>query len=385
MVISILQIAENAALLPLRVATISCRAFESARLQSALCNRLDSAPMPLDPIRLARQLIDIPSITGDELAIEEHLASLLRDGGYAVEEQAVAGRKNLFATAGAAPRVVFCSHLDTVPPFIGSSEDEEFIRGRGACDAKGIIAAMVAAGEALVADGVRDFGFLFVVAEETDSVGAKEANRYFAGRGSEIVIVGEPTESQFARASKGALTATIRFEGIAAHSAYPDRGDSAIRKLARATEAIYAASWGEDADLGTGIPNVGVVRGGEKPNVIAPHAEAECLVRIVEPLEAAVRRLESIVAPVGGSIVRHHGNDPVRMVLPSGRPSVVVGFNTDAPHLPAIGRPILFGPGSILDAHTTGEKIAKRELLTAVQTYRKLAADLIAGTVRIDG
>lgn len=342
--------------------------------------------MSLDPIRLTRQLIDIPSLTGDELAVEELVASLLRDRGFAVDEQSVgATRRNLFATAGGRPRIVFCSHLDTVPPFIGSSEDEETVYGRGACDAKGIIAAMLAAGDRLAADGIRDFGFLFVVGEETDSVGAKEANGFFAGRGSEIVIVGEPTESQFARASKGALTATVRFEGIAAHSAYPERGDSAIRKLAGAIDAIYAASWGDDGDLGRGIPNVGVVRGGEKPNVIAPWAEADCIFRIVEPLHVALRRLESIVGPLGGTIVRHHGNDPVRMVWPAGRATVVVGFNTDAPHLPKIGRPVLFGPGSILDAHTAGEKIAKRELLTAVETYRKLAADLITGAIRIDG
>ncbi|HEY0787125.1 MAG TPA: M20/M25/M40 family metallo-hydrolase [Thermoanaerobaculia bacterium] len=342
--------------------------------------------MSLDPIRLTRQLIDIPSLTGDELAVEELVASLLRERGFAVEEQNVGPtRRNLFATAGGTPRIVFCSHLDTVPPFIGSSEDEESVYGRGACDAKGIIAAMLAAGDRLAADGIRDFGFLFVVGEETDSAGAKEANGFFAGRGSEVVIVGEPTESRFVRASKGALTATIRFEGIAAHSAYPEKGDSAIRRLAGAIEAIYAASWGDDGDLGRGIPNVGVVRGGEKPNVIAPWAEADCIFRIVEPLPDALSRLQSIVGPLGGTIARHHGNDPVRMVWPAGRATVVVGFNTDAPHLPKIGRPILFGPGSILDAHTAGEKVAKRELLTAVETYRKLAADLITGAVQIDG
>ncbi len=342
--------------------------------------------MPLDPIRLARQLIDVPSVTGDELAVAELLAGLLRERGFAVEEQGVGdARKNLFATAAGTPRVVFCSHLDTVPPFIASSEDGEMVYGRGACDAKGIIAAMLAAGDRLAEDGVRDFGFLFVVGEETDSIGAKEANRFFGGRGSEIVIVGEPTESAFARASKGALTATIGFDGIAAHSAYPERGDSAIRKLARAIDALYAAPWGDDPDLGKGIPNVGVVRGGEKPNVIAPAAEADCIFRIVEPLHAALRRLESIVEPLGGRVVRYHGNDPVWMVWPAGRDTIVVGFNTDAPHLPKIGRPILFGPGSILDAHTAGEKIAKRALLTAAETYRKLAAELITGAMRIDG
>lgn len=342
--------------------------------------------MSLDPIRLARQLIDIPSTTGEERGHSQFLASVLAERGFSVEEQDVgSGRVNLFATAGGVPRIIFCSHLDTVPPFFASSEDEGHLYGRGACDAKGIIASMVAAGDRLLRDGVRDFGFLFVVGEETDSIGAKEANGFFSGRGSEFVIVGEPTESQFVRASKGALTATIRFEGIAAHSAYPERGDSAIRKLARAVDAIYAASWGDDDDLGHGIPNVGVVRGGEKPNIIAAEAEAECIFRIVEPVGAALARLESIVAPLGGTVVRYHGNDPVRMAHPAGRESIVVGFNTDAPHLAKIGRPILYGPGSILDAHATGEKIAKREILAAVETYRTLVSDLIEGAMRTDG
>jgi acetylornithine deacetylase len=342
--------------------------------------------MSLDPIRLARQLIDIPSTTGEELGCAQFLGSVLRERGFRVEEQEVGeGRRNLFAAAGGVPRVILCSHLDTVPPFFASSEDENHLYGRGACDAKGIIAAMVAAGDRLLADGARDFGFLFVVGEETDSIGAKQANEFFAGRGSEIVVVGEPTESQFVRASKGALTATLRFEGIAAHSAYPERGDSAVRKLARAIDAIYAASWGEDADLGSGIPNVGVIRGGEKPNVIAAEAEAECIFRIVEPVAAALGRLEALVAPFGGTLVRHHGNDPVRMVHPADRPSIVVGFNTDAPHLPKIGRPILFGPGSILDAHSGGEKIAKREILAAIETYRTLVSGLIEGAIRTDG
>ncbi len=342
--------------------------------------------MALDPIRLARQLIDIPSTTGEELGHEQFLASVLRERGFAVEEQEVGeGRRNLFAAAGGVPRMILCSHLDTVPPFFASSEDDTHLFGRGACDAKGIIAAMIGAGDRLLAAGVREFAFLFVVGEETDSIGAKEANEFFAGRGSELVIVGEPTESQFARASKGALTATLRFEGIAAHSAYPERGDSAVRKLARAVDAIYSASWGADPDLGDGIPNVGVIRGGAKPNVIAPEAEAECIFRIVEPVGVALARLEALIAPLGGAVVRSHGNDPVRMVHPAERPSTVVGFNTDAPHLAKIGRPILFGPGSILDAHSSGEKIEKKEILAAVETYRNLVADLIEGAIRIDG
>ncbi|HVR41978.1 MAG TPA: M20/M25/M40 family metallo-hydrolase [Thermoanaerobaculia bacterium] len=340
----------------------------------------------LDPVRLARELVDIPSVTGEEEAHARRLAAELAGIGLTVERQEIApGRSNLFATAGGKPRVILCSHLDTVPPFFGAEETAEHLYGRGACDTKGIIASMVAAAEALMVEGVREFGVLLVVGEETDSIGAKEANRHFAGRGSEFVVVGEPTESRFARASKGALTATIAFEGIAAHSAYPERGESAIRKLARAVEAIHGAAWGEDEEMGKGTPNVGVIRGGEKANIVPARAEAECLFRIVEPLEAARERLEKTIAPFGGTIARWHGNDPVRMVVPEGVPSTVVSFNTDVPHLRALGKPLLFGPGSILDAHAAREKIAKRELIAAVETYRRLVADLLKGAIRTDG
>lgn len=338
-----------------------------------------------DAIRLARQLIDLPSVTGEELEHARLVASILRDMGFAVELQdAAPSRPNVFAAIGT-PRILLSTHLDTVPPFFPSEETDELLFGRGACDTKGAIAAMLVAGEQLLAGGVRDFGYLFVVGEETDSIGAKEANRQFAGRGSEIVVVGEPTESRFVRASKGALTCTLVFDGVAAHSAYPERGDSAIVKLARAVEAIQGSAWGEHPEMGKGTGNVGVVRGGEKANIVPARAEAECIFRIVEPLDAALTRVRSLVEPLGGRIERWHGNDPVPMVVPAGEESTVVAFNTDAPHLGAIGRPVLFGPGSILDAHAAREKIAKREIIEAVGTYRRLVSDFAKGELRTDG
>lgn len=339
----------------------------------------------LDPIRLARQLIDVPSVTGEELAHARLIGSLLEGLGLRVElADAAPSRPNVFASIGT-PRIVFCSHLDTVPSFFPSEETEELIYGRGACDTKGIIAAMLVAGERLMADGVSDFGYLFVVGEETDSIGAKKANEQFADRGSQVVLVGEPTESAFVKASKGALTCTIGFEGVAAHSAHPERGDSAILKLARAVEAIQSASWGEDAEMGKGTSNVGVVRGGEKANIVPAHAEAECMFRIVEPVTEALARVKAIVEPLGGSVVRWHGNDPVPMIVPRGEPAKVVAFNTDAPHLGRIGRPMLFGPGSILDAHSAREKIAKREIIDAAETYRSVVSRLVKGELQTDG
>ena len=190
--------------------------------------------MTIDPLALARQLIDIPSTTDDEAGHAAFLEQTLGAMGFATRRQEVtATRFNLYAAPSleTRPRVVLNSHLDTVPPWFASYEDEEFLYGRGACNTKGIIAAMLAAGEKLHGAGRRDFAFLFVAGEETDSIGAKSANQAFRELGSEYVLVGEPTESQFARASKGAFTCFVRFDGIAAHSAYPERGDSAINRM----------------------------------------------------------------------------------------------------------------------------------------------------------
>lgn len=341
--------------------------------------------MNMDVVALARELIDIPSVTGDEAAVAEHIERLLRRGGIDVTRHQIGdGRFNLVAGPKGRARVVFCSHLDTVPPFIPATEDDEYLYGRGACDAKGIIAAMIVAAERLWSSGVDSVGVLFVVGEETDSAGARRANEELSPN-SEFLVVGEPTESRFVSASKGALTCTVRFEGVAAHSAYPERGESAIRKLTGAIEALYGSFWGEDPSFGRGTINVGVVRGGEKPNIIPAWAEADMIFRTVEPAGVVLRRLQEIIAPFGGQVVYSHGNDPMMMYVPDRHEPVVVAFNTDVPHLSRFGKPLLFGPGSILDAHTAGEKIAKRELSSAVDTYVELTTRLLSGELRRDG
>lgn len=325
----------------------------------------------IDPIALARQLIDIASPTDHELAvgnfIHDHLASL----GYECRKQQVSeDRFNVYAAAGGRPRVVMNSHIDTVPPWFASREDDEHIYGRGACDTKGLIAAMIAAGEQLRAEGHRDFVFLFVVGEETDSIGAKSANAAFKDLGSEFVLVGEPTESRFARASKGALTCTIHFDGVAAHSAYPERGDSAIKKMLRAIAAMSEEDWGSHDILGRATLNIGVIRGGEKPNIVPATAECDMMFRIVSDPEDVRAKLEQIARRFGGKITLARGNPPQFMVVPDGAPSTIVAFNTDVPHLGNLGKPLLFGPGSILDAHGANERIAKRDLIAAIDTYR---------------
>lgn len=336
--------------------------------------------MPLDPISFARQLIDVPSPTESELAVGELLERELTLLGFTTRRHDVtATRFNLLALAGGTPRVILNSHIDTVPPWFESSEDEEFIYGRGACDTKGIIAAMIAAGERLRARQIDDFAFLFVVGEETDSVGAKAANTAFANLGSQFVVVGEPTESKFARASKGALTCVVRFEGVAAHSAYPHLGDSAINRMVAAIAEINAYDWGTHEVLGHTTVNVGVIRGGQRPNIIPAEAECEMIFRLVTTPEDVERRLGDLVSQHGGRIIMSRGNPPQFMLVPEGQPSQVVSFNTDVPWLGALGKPLLFGPGSILDAHGVNEKIAKRDLLAAVTTYEEMVISLLEG------
>ena len=336
----------------------------------------------IDPIHFACRLIDIPSPTDSELAVAEFLEQELAGLGFTTQRHDVSDtRFNLLARAGAKPRVVLNSHIDPVPPWFASSQDDDFIYGRGACDTKGIIAAMIAAGERLRARGIDDFAFLFVVGEETDSIGAKTANTAFADLGSEYVLVGEPTESKFARASKGALTCTVRFEGVAAHSAYPHLGDSAINRMVAAIAEINAADWGRDEVLGETTVNVGVVRGGQKPNIIAAEAECELIFRLVTTPEAVQKKLEDMVAEHRGRVTSSRGNPPQFMVVPEGQKSQVVSFNTDVPWLTSLGKPLLFGPGSILDAHGKNEKIAKRDLLEAVGTYEEMVVSLLEGRV----
>jgi acetylornithine deacetylase len=331
----------------------------------------------MDPIELARKLIDIPSPTENEKAVGEFLDAELSRLGFEVRRYPVTdSRFNLYASAGGRPRVIINSHIDTVPPWFASREDASTLYGRGACDTKGVIAAMISAGLRLREHSIRDFAFLFVVGEETDSIGAKTANRELADLGSEFVLIGEPTESKFARASKGALTCVIRFEGRAAHSAYPERGDSAIKKMLAAISAIESTDWGSHEILGKATVNIGVVRGGEKPNIVPAFAECELMFRTVDDHEVVRAKLEQLVARFSGKFTMTRGNAPQFMVVPEGAPSTVVAFNTDVPYLSNLGKPLLFGPGSILDAHGANECIAKRDLIAAIDVYYETVARL---------
>jgi acetylornithine deacetylase len=329
---------------------------------------------------LTRALVDIESITENEgpvaAYLHDHLAKLAaRTGGQAERMEVGPGRFNVLACWGR-PVVTLSTHLDTVPPFFPSREDAEFIWGRGACDAKGIIAAMVAAAEQLLGEGVKNFGLLFVVGEERNSAGAEVAAR--APRGSKYLVNGEPTESKLVLASKGILRYELVARGKMAHSAYPELGASAIEALLDALEAIRKIPLPKDALLGPSTMNIGTISGGRAPNVIADAAKAEIMVRLVGDAQP-VR--EAFARAVGKQteLVEILSIPPIRFANVDGIPTTVVSFATDVPVFGKTwGEPLLLGPGSIHVAHTPEERISKRELADAAGMYADVVKKLLA-------
>jgi aspartate kinase len=328
-------------------------------------------------LHLAGQLIDIPSVSGDEAAVARFLEAELEGLGYRVELlDHVPGRPGIFATTGAPPRIVFCTHLDTVPPHAPFSEDEAFLYGRGACDAKGILAAQLAAAERLRAEGMEELGLLYVVDEERGSLGARGANTHPAAAECRWLIVGEPTENRLAVGCKGSLRATLRTSGTGGHSAYPERGRSAIDTLLDVLADVRTIAWPRDAYFGETTCNVGVIGGGVGANVIAPEARAELHLRMVTA-EPPVRELLDRAARGRAEVAYQSYTPPMRLTAVPGFEQCVVGFTTDVPHLSHWGTPLLLGPGSIHDAHMARERVAKDELARGVEQYVRLARHLV--------
>jgi acetylornithine deacetylase len=332
-----------------------------------------------DIFQLTRRLVDIDSVTNYESAVGEALVDAIfplaaRFSGQAERCPVSADRFNVFAHWGE-PRVTLSTHMDTVPPFFPSREDDDFIWGRGSADAKGIIASMIGAAEGLLESGVRNFGLLFVVGEERNSAGAYAAAEN--PRGSRFLINGEPTENKLALATKGLLRCEIEARGKLAHSAYPELGESAIEKLLDALQEIRKVRLPEDPLLGRSTVNIGVISGGRAPNVIADAAMAEIAVRLVGD-----------AAPVREAIIRAVGKcAEVRDVLciPAlrfdrldGFETSVVAYTTDVPVFgDSWGKPYLLGPGNIHVAHTSEERVPKKELLAASGIYQQMVKKLL--------
>ena len=329
---------------------------------------------PVDVVGLARTLIDIESTTGQEGPVARVLAEYLRGRGYSVLEQPVAGdRINVIAAVGE-PTLVFSTHFDCVPPFFPSRLEGGLLYGRGACDAKGILAAQVAAAERLRAAGESRIGLVFVAGEERGSDGAKAANTIASP--CRYLINGEPTELKLGLATRGCFRVRLTAHGKAAHSGYPQLGESAIEKLIDVLTTMRATAWPADPELGVTHYTVGLIKGGVAPNVIPPHAEAEVFFRTVGAHDAVRTALRAAVA----------GRVEVQEILelPAVRLHTVPGFETevfsyfsDVPFLSKWGTPLLLGPGTIHVAHTDHEHIAVADLERAVGMYADLATSLL--------
>jgi acetylornithine deacetylase len=339
--------------------------------------------MAFDLFSFTRRLIDVESTSFHEAVCGELLLRELSALGFKSVKVPVEGERfNVWATWPETPHpaVVFSTHFDCVPPFFPSREDDANIFGRGACDAKGIIASQVAAALKL-REQKKDVGLLFVVGEERDSLGAKVANKLaqeLHGGKCKLLINGEPTENKVALASKGTLRAEVTAKGKMAHSAYPHLGESAIEKLIEALHRLKQMPLpvNDDPQIGACTLNFGLIEGGRAPNVIPDHAKAHLLYRLVGPSEGLRK---AIVETVGDLAQVEFPLELayMRFQVPDGMPTMVAAFTTDIPKLTDWGRPILFGPGSIHVAHTEGEFVSKSDLRQANDIYSSLASSAL--------
>ena len=323
-----------------------------------------------DPVQLTLDLMRIDSTSGREGDVISFAESVLAARGWNVRRIPVsAGRDDLLASSGANPRVTFSTHLDTVPPYIAPRLEKEVIHGRGACDAKGIAAAMICAAEKL-RDSGEAVSLLFVVGEEVSHDGAHAANAI--ANSSRILINGEPTESKLGTGTKGAVRLILRTKGIPAHSAYPELGRSATVELSRLLVEMQGLKLPRHELFGETTINVGMISGGVADNVVAPFAEARLMARLVGPVEDLIAQLTKWLD--GRAELESSVTVPtVKLGTVDGFDTSVVAFATDIPVLTNWGTPYLFGPGSIHVAHRDDEHIRISELKAAVDAYEKLA------------
>ena len=326
--------------------------------------------------------IDIDSVTGGEGDYGDALVRFVESLGFAAERQTVEpGRFNVLARAGE-PLVVFCTHLDTVPPWFGPRREGSTVHGRGACDAKGPALAMIEAARRLVAAGEERVGFLFTVGEETDGAGAQHADAHLrAPWAPRFTIVGEPTDNRFIRGGKGVYKCELHARGVAGHSSEPI-GPSAIHELVGAMHRMLQDDWGHHELFGAGSLNFGEIEGGLAANVVAPTASANVLIRAVEAPKILEARLRSHLGE-HVELVPSKSYGPVEFLVPEGAEGAggdgpIVAFGTDAPFLPRWGQPLLYGPGSIRDAHTAHEHLTEASFEQAVADYERTARDLLA-------
>lgn len=330
----------------------------------------------MELFELTKALVNINSVTGDEPACADFLQDYMAGLGFDVELLPVpGGRANVFGTLGK-PKVVLSTHMDTVPPFFAAREDTDFVYGRGACDAKGIIAAQLTAAERLLREGATDFALLFLAGEEVVSDGARAAN--LRPPGSQYIVNGEPTDNRLVVGTKGMFWVKIEAYGRMAHSSCAELGESAIEKLLDILGDVRRLPLPSDPVFGPVTVNIGLISGGRAANIVPDHAEADLMYRTVPDSPAAPSLRDQLERLLDGRgtlrIVRE--TLPMKMESLEGFETAVASFTTDLPSLGNWGKPLLIGPGSIHEAHTENERVAKAELTKAVGIYTQLVRDL---------
>ena len=325
---------------------------------------------------LLKSLMSIPSLTGDEKPLAEFVESYFTERNFKVQRQSVNNdRFNLFARQGERTKLILCTHLDTVSPHIAYREDDEIIYGRGACDAKGAMAAMIETALTWYEQGGDQVGLLFLVDEEMNSAGAKLANQNPLFR-SEYLIVGEPTENRLAIGQKGSLILRLTASGKAAHSAFPELGESATAKLINVLQDLLNLDYPNDDFFGETTLNIGTLQGGSRVNIIADQAKSEMIYRLSVPVHQLLKQIEPVINQrVEMDILSQ--SDPSRMIEIPGFETFIASFGSDTPYLTQFGQRIMAGPGSILHAHTNKEKIGKKDLVKGVEMYLRILGYLI--------
>lgn len=336
----------------------------------------------VDTVTLLEKLIEIQSPTGQESEISNKVSEYLSELGFRIQRQQVdEGRYNLLATTDANPLVLLCTHLDTVLPHLPFTRSQNVVRGRGACDAKGAVAAMIGAAYDLLNEDITSFGLLFVVGEEKHSDGARAATQLRIG--SEYVILGEPTENRLAAGQKGTIVFRLHVEGKEGHSAYPELGSSAIHQLVDLLHTWQESDWGQDKEMGANTLNIGRISGGTGANVIAGEAEAEGIMRLATPSTPVLEKMRSGLTEAM-SLEVISCSEPMRLFVLDRFEQSIVSFGSDAPYLRPLGEVLMLGPGSIRYAHSIEEQVTCEELEQARRLYTALVKELLSREAAIE-
>lgn len=337
--------------------------------------------MTNDALYLAKELISIPSVSGNEFEALEYLSTVFTSFGWHYEIHEISEKRFNIFVQFENPDVCFTTHIDVVP-----AKENQFnpeikngrLYGRGACDAKGILASMICAVKNLELNGKSNMALLVVIGEETDGIGAKTASKQLTGKGIRHIVNGEPTEGKLVAAHKGGLGFRITTRGISCHSGYPEYGIDANNTLVDIAYQIQNTCFGEDPVLGSATVNLGLIKAGSARNVLSDHGQIDGMIRTVTDSESVITKLQDIISDRAEIEILNNAPKVHLKTLPGFEISTV-SYATDIPHFLSLGTDcLLYGPGSIKQAHTDDEWIDIIELEDSVTEYCKIFQNLQA-------